>query len=117
LFYKKKRSKYNNTKCTADDFKFDSLKEKKRYHELKLLEQHGRIDKLEIHPKWTFKDAWIAGDKLKRQASYTADFSYFIGTEFIVEDVKSPFTAKDKYFKLKRAFFERDFGLKITIVY
>lgn len=41
---KRKRPLYNNTKTELDGYKFDSIKERKRYENLKLLKESKEID-------------------------------------------------------------------------
>ena len=43
-------SKYRNKKVMYDGIKFDSIKEKNRYQQLKLLEQGGEIEDLKNRP-------------------------------------------------------------------
>jgi hypothetical protein len=113
--------KYNNRKCEADGFKFDSLKERQRYYELKALQSTGKITELEVHPTYLLSMGEIVvrikGDKKVTRARYIADFSYCLeNKQRIVEDVKSTFMAKDKYFRLKRAIFEALYNLEVTVV-
>ncbi|MCL2223606.1 MAG: DUF1064 domain-containing protein [Defluviitaleaceae bacterium] len=124
----KSRSKYGNQKTTLDGHTFDSKAEALRYHELKLLEKAGEILQLELQPKFTL----VPKTKKRRAVTYTADFRYLelytgngkdIETNrlawinglvgegampfmVIVEDVKSPATAKDKAYIVKRNLFE-----------
>lgn len=63
---------------------FDSRAEASRYHELKLMESAGQIDRLTVHPKYPLtQDGLLV-------ATYTADFRYFDYTNgwWVVEDVK-----------------------------
>lgn len=68
---------------------FDSGIEARRYQELCLLQAAGEISQLECHPEFLlqakFKDAW--GDKVK-DVGFTADFKYWEGDHFVIEDVK-----------------------------
>lgn len=118
----KTKSKYGNHKCTFDGLSFDSKKELKRYHLLKLFENKGIIKNLIVHPKYQLvlpdgTPLVIKSDKRNTKATYSADFSYLNQDgELIIEDVKSPYLAKDKYFKLKRAIFEATTKQNITVV-
>lgn len=98
-----KPSKYRSKKTVVDDITFDSIKEAKRYTELKLLEKAGEISHLELQPRFILQ---IAGKPITydsgRKAEYRADFAYFDGQKRIVEDVKSSATKTDVY-KLKKA--------------
>lgn len=102
-----KTSKYKNTKYTYLGIKFDSLKECRRYTELRLLEQAGKIKDLElqkayelipaqyeetaeIYTKGIRKGEPKQGKLLERACYYVADF-YYIDCETgktVVEDVK-----------------------------
>jgi hypothetical protein len=101
-------NKYGNKKVEIDGYKFDSQAEARRYQELKLLEKAGEITNLELQPKFE-----LVPKTLKRRAvTYTADFAYW-GLDdkdpvhtCVVEDVKSPATAKDKTYIVKRNLFE-----------
>jgi len=123
-FYPKGKamSKYGNTKTVLDGHTFDSKAEAKRYQELKLLEKAQEIFNLELQPKFTL----VPKTKKRRAITYTADFAYNVeinnedceNCEFypdkcgdcrykvVVEDVKSPATAKDKTYIVKRNLFE-----------
>lgn len=85
------KNKYNATKTVIDGHKFDSLKEGRRYEELKLLERGGVIGYMELQPRY---DVVVNGWKI---CYYLADFRYWDyekGAE-VVEDVKAmPKTAK-----------------------
>jgi hypothetical protein len=77
-------NKYGAKKATEDGYTFDSLAERRRYRDLKLMLKAGEITNLEVHPVWQLV---VCGVKIGR---YTADFAYnmrFSGKRF-VEDVK-----------------------------
>ena len=82
----KKLSKYKAKKTVIDGIKFDSMKEAKRYGELKMLQRLGEISGLKCQPTFRLEvdDSLIC--------KYIADFSYYLGGDglerFIVEDVK-----------------------------
>ena len=101
-----KTSKYKNTKYTYLGIKFDSLKECRRYTELRILEQAGKIKDLELQKAYELipaqyeeteeiytKGAHKGEHKkvlLERACNYVADF-YYIDCETgktVVEDVK-----------------------------
>lgn len=101
-----KTSKYKNTKYTYLGIKFDSLKECRRYTELRLLEQAGKIKDLELQKAYELipaqyeetEDIYTKGAHkgehkkvlLERACNYVADF-YYIDCETgktVVEDVK-----------------------------
>ena len=69
-------SKYNNKKTQIDMYVFDSTKEAKRYKELKLLEQAGEINNLELQPHFLLQESFRKNDKTYRKIEYVADFKY-----------------------------------------
>lgn len=96
-------SKYHSKKIILDNIKFDSIKEGNRYEELKILEQAGLIKELELQPKFLLIDTIRYNGKTYPKTYYKADFRYYdnhLG-KYIVEDVKSKITAKDKTYRLK----------------
>lgn len=95
-------NKYLNRKVIVDDIKFDSLKEARRYNELKLMVKAGEIKNLQLQPRFELQPPFRINGKAIRKIEYIADFSYMQNDKLIVEDVKSKFTAKDKVFNLKK---------------
>lgn len=77
-----RRLKYNNKKVVIDGIKFDSIRESKRYLDLKNLERAGHIRNLELQPRYDFK---INGVFI---GFYKADFRYKEKDLLIIEDVK-----------------------------
>lgn len=104
-------SKYKNVKCEYDGKKFDSLKEMRHYIYLKQLEKQGKISNLICQFKMPFL---ING---KRIFTYIADF-------FLLDeknkphylDVKSPITAKNSTFRLKKKLIEAQYNTQIEII-
>lgn len=96
-------SKYKNKKIIYDGITFDSIKEKNRYIELKMLEKAGLIKELELQPKFLLIDTIRYKGKTYPKTYYIADFKYYDNhlKKYIVEDVKSKITAKDKTYRLK----------------
>lgn len=98
--YKSKVQKYKNKKVSVDGILFDSKKEARRYTELKLLERAGKISKLalqvpfELIPTQREPDTigrnggTYKGKVIERAVVYKADFTYWQGNEFVVEDTK-----------------------------
>jgi hypothetical protein len=107
-----RRNKYKNSKTYEKGIKFDSKKEAERY--LFLLDQQrmGKIRDLVLQERFDFK---ING---KLIFYYKADFSYIIADtgKKVVEDVKSPYTAKLPMFKLKKKILLADQGVDIQVV-
>jgi hypothetical protein len=74
------------------------------------MEQAGEIKNLILQPSYPIV---IAGKKI---CTYRADFSYFDGSKFVVEDVKSRPT-KTPIYRLKKKLVEATFpGVVITEV-
>lgn len=86
---------------------FDSAREASRYDELALLLKANAIRDLRIQPQFTLKESYVAWDgELSGKVVYIADFSYEERTKegawrFVVEDVKSERTRKNKDYRIK----------------
>lgn len=87
----KRTNKYGNKKVVVDGIKFDSQAEMQHWFDLSILERAGQIRNLELQPEY----------KLPGGVTYRADFRYEANGMTIVEDVKSPATAKEKSFRIK----------------
>lgn len=101
-----RKNKYNNSKTSVDGITFDSKKEARRYGDLKNMERAGEISRLELQPQYSFAGPFGHIGK------YKADFRYIRNGEVIVEDVKSPATAKKTDYRLRvkmmKAFYDID---------
>lgn len=86
-------------------YEFDSIKESKRYKELKLLERAGEISNLELQPKFLLQDSFKKNGKAYRKIEYIADFYIANVGKIIVEDVKG---LQTDVFKLKHKLFEKN---------
>lgn len=98
-----KKNKYRNTITYYKNIRFSSKKERDRYIQLKQLHSLGIIESLELQPKFLLLDTIHYKGKTYPKTYYKADFKYFDNKKgkYIVEDVKSPITAKDKVYRLK----------------
>lgn len=97
----KSMSKYGSRKVTLDGITFDSVRESRRYGELKLLEKSGKIMDLKRQVKYQLIPAQkVNGKTVERAVNYIADFTYWKGNEFVVEDTKG-FKTKDYIIKRK----------------
>ena len=96
-------NKYHNSKVISNGLKFDSKKERDRYITLKQLEKARIIKELELQPKFLLLDTIHYKSKTYPKTYYKADFKYFDNEKgkYIIEDIKSPITAKDKVYRLK----------------
>ena len=111
---KVKESKYHNKKIMYDDIKFDSIKEKNRYQQLKLLELAGLISELELQKEFVLQPSYVNNNNKRiRAITYKADFVYFDKEKkkYIVEDVKG---MRTEIYKLKKKILEYQYS-NITI--
>ena len=107
-----KRNKYNAIKVKDDGMTFDSKREHARYLHNKQRLKDGEISDLEIHPVYQIL---VNDQKICR---YTADSQYKNkeGT-LIVEDVKSPITARTARYRLVKKLMRAVHGITILEVY
>ncbi len=113
----KRRNKYRAQCCECDGYKFDSRAEMRRYSTLALLHQKGFISGLVVHPKFslTVNEHHIC--------DYEADFDYrrkpiddsIIWTR-VVEDVKSPITARIAATRIKLKLVKALYDIDVKIV-
>ena len=107
-----KGNKYRAVRTEVAGIMFDSKREAARYMELMLMERAGEISHLELQPRF---DCVIDGKKI---CTYRGDFKYFAGNRGVVEDVKSPYTAKNPVYRLKKKLVEALYpGVTIQEVY
>lgn len=99
----RRRNKYGAHKTQLDGITFDSQKEAMRYAELKLLEKAGVIQDLQLQKKFELQPAFTdSTGHRQRPIFYVCDFFYRQDDKYIIEDVKSPVTAENAVYKLKR---------------
>ena len=105
-------NKYRAKKVSLDGYVFDSKAEARRYAELRLMQKSYDIEVLQVHP--IFK-LFVNGIKI---ASYIADFRYvdLHKKKLIVEDVKSPATAKLPAFRMKKKLMLALYGIEVKEV-
>lgn len=122
------KSKYNSRKITRDGETFDSLKEYRRFCELRLLERAGAIQDLQRQVKYVLIPAYYevvgytktgkAKEKcIERECAYIADFVYKENGKFVVEDVKG-YKQSTAYavFAIKRKLMLKVYGIRIREV-
>ena len=110
----RRTSKYHNSKVIVDGESFDSIKEARRYQELKLMQSAGMINGLKRQVKFVLIPAQREPDTtgkrggkkkgalIERECAYYADFAYYTKVgEYVVEDVKSEATKTEQY-KIKK---------------
>lgn len=98
------KNKYNNQRCEFSGIKFDSKKELRRYLQLKGMQESGLISELKLQHHFTLVEAFktTSGESVRRM-EYIADFTYKDADGvFVIEDVKSEATRKDKVYCLKK---------------
>ncbi len=61
------RSKFGNRHVKIDGIRFDSMKEGRRYNELKLLERGGEIQNLELQPRFVLQESFKRDGKNSSQ--------------------------------------------------
>ena len=127
--------KYGNRKVTVDGIEFDSVKEARRYGELKLLQRAGQISELELQKEFelipaqyeTYARYGKTGKRLQdgqrcieKSCVYKADFAYKDKDgQLVVEDVKGyrdPASAGYAKFIIKRKLLLWRYGIRIVEV-
>lgn len=144
---KEAKSKYGNKKAVrvlanGKEFKFDSQKEARRFDELLVLLQAGKIKDLKLQPEFTLREAYTDPEGWHiRPLKYRADFSYMervtqirggqgsgrpTGTDnpwgfcdeqwrYVVEDVKS-YATKTRVYEMKKQKMLEKFKIRIREV-
>ena len=94
-------NKYGNKKVIVDGHTFDSMKEARRYGELKLMVRAGVIKDLELQPAFELIPTIRTETETLRKTVYKADFRYIDMKTggVVVEDVKG---YKTDVYKLKK---------------
>ncbi len=90
----------------------DSKAEARRKSELELLARAGKITDLEFQREFVLISKSEYGHAIK----YRSDFCYRIDGRFTVEDVKSPITAKNPVYRLKKRLMAEVYGIEIREV-
>ena len=127
----RRRNKCGNRKTIVDGIQFDSIKEARRYEELKLLQRAGQITDLQLQKEFelipaqyeTFPRYGKTGKRLQdgkrcieKSCVYKADFAYIQNGQQIVEDVKGyrdPASAAYAKFVIKRKLLLWQYGIRI----
>ena len=104
-------AKYHNRKVTRDGETFDSVKEYRRFCELRLLERAGAVTDLRRQVKFELIPAQrIDGKVVERACGYVADFVYMENGRQVVEDTKGMRTQE---YRLKRKLMLWVHGIRI----
>lgn len=105
--------KYKARAVEVNGYRFASQAEAQRYCELLELQRAGAIHDLHVHKRFPLHAS--GGQKI---GYYECDFYYVTAQgEQVVEDVKSPVTARLSTYRLKRRLFEAEYGLTISEIY
>lgn len=114
----RKKQKFGNKKVVLEGATFDSVKEARRYRELKILERAGEIKELQTQYAFVLAESVRFSNEPRKKPAvkYVADFVYRVGDKLIVEDVKSAATRKEKYFRLKKHLMMSVHGIEISEV-
>lgn len=115
-----KPRKFLNQPVMFAGLKFDSKREAARYGELMVLEHMGRI--VDLRTQVAFElvpSVQLASHKRKKPAiRYIADFAYRDHDgQLVVEDVKSPITAKTAAFRQKLHLMKSVHGIDVKVSY
>ncbi len=107
----KPRSKYRAVPVVIDGIRFASKAEGARYGTLKKEQTAGFITGLECHPKFKLfgRDGSVIG-------VYSADFCYVRNGLHVVEDVKSPITARTAAFRRTQKLMLSSHGIEISVI-
>lgn len=100
------RNKYGNRKVTVDGVTFDSEKEYCRWFELQLMQRAGIISELERQKRFELQPGFYFKGHKRRPIFYVCDFFYKQEGNYIIEDVKSPVTANNQVYRLKKKMME-----------
>lgn len=114
----KKTRKYRNEKTVIDGITFDSKREAGRYQELKALASRNLIEHLQHQVPFELAPAvkFSSEGRKKPALRYVADFAYWLDGKFVVEDVKSPATAKAAAYRIKRHLMLSVHGIEVKEV-
>lgn len=106
-----KKQKYGAVKTVVDGITFDSKKEATRYSELKTLEAAGKIQNLELQPRFVLRVLVADAPVTMIIGEYRGDFRYTTsGGAVIVEDVKG---FKTPLYRWKKKHVQIQYGIEI----
>ena len=112
--------KYQNKKTEIRGIKFDSRREAARYVELLAMQRAGEIYGLDCKSLFELIPAQVApSGRKERRVTYVADFAYYRASDGqrVVEDVKSPVTAKLPAYIIKRKLMLQVHGIEVAEVF
>ncbi|SMB95469.1 Protein of unknown function [Desulfonispora thiosulfatigenes DSM 11270] len=104
---KKSKSKYGSRKKEIDGITFDSVKEARKYSELKLLKRAGEIKDFELQPEFELQPGYRNKDGKKiRPITYRADFKVIYPNDKIEYIDTKGFRTKEYLLKKKMLLFK-----------
>lgn len=109
-------SKYGNRAITVDGIRFDSMREARRYGELKLMEKAGEIGGLALQVPFELIPGIVdekTGRVLQKPTVYFADFTYYEHGNYVVEDAKG---YRTEAYKIKKKLMLWQHGIRIREV-
>ena len=105
------RSKYHNRRIERDGQTFDSVKEYRRWNELRIMERAGLIQDLKRQVQFELIPSQKEDGKVvERAVVYKADFAYMQDSKYIVEDTKG---YKTQEYILKRKMMLYVHGIRV----
>ncbi|MCV2444767.1 DUF1064 domain-containing protein [Acinetobacter bereziniae] len=113
-----RQSKYKNKTIECDGLKFDSVKEARRYRELKILERTGEIRELQTQYAFVLAESVRFSNEPRKKPAlrYIADFVYLKDGCQIVEDVKSKISRSLAEYRIKKHLMMSVHGIEILEV-
>ena len=114
--------KYGNKKTIIRGLEFASKREAARYVELLAMQRAGEIYGLDCQSSFELIPAQVApSGRKERRVTYVADFAYYRVSDgqidLVVEDVKSPATAKLPAYIIKRKLMLRVHGIEVVEIF
>ena len=119
----KQYQKYKNKRVEFEGLVFDSLKEKRRYCELQILQRQGAISDLRLQVPYELLPAIYEDETIQlktktktkrklvqRATTYIADFVYLRDGKEVVEDTKG---FRTKEYELKKKMMRSLLGIEI----
>lgn len=110
-----KTNKYHNEKVEYNGIVFDSKKEMSYWIKFKLMEKSGEIRDLQRQCEYELLPKFELNGKTYRKTVYKCDFRYISAKDdkLHVVDIKSPITAKNKVYQLKKKLMAYKYGIEI----
>ena len=112
--------KYGNKKTIIRGLELASKREAARYVELLAMQRAGEIYELDCQSAFELIPAQLApSGRKERRVTYVADFAYYRVSDGrrVVEDVKSPVTAKLPAYIIKRKLMLQVHGIEVAEVF